>query len=254
MNNVVRLTINQQTREIEVKEYAGQRVVTFRDIDELHRRPEGTAGRNFRQNRHRFIEGTDFFELDQPDEIRRLGLERPQGGVPEKIILITESGYLMLVKSFTDDLSWEVQRALVNSYFRTKEQRQLTQVEALLQAVTILAEQERRLAAVTARVDAIEARQQEAEQQLQALPDPSGPVADITKRAMLNRLIRAYSLETGVPHNVLWRRLYMEFRDRYHVDLVARATKSRSPLDVAESLGHMQTLYNLAATLFRRVS
>jgi DNA-binding XRE family transcriptional regulator len=30
----------------------------------------------------------------------------------------TESGYLMLVKSLTDDLSWEVQRLLVNSYFR----------------------------------------------------------------------------------------------------------------------------------------
>ncbi|MBY6278300.1 ORF6N domain-containing protein, partial [Symbiobacterium thermophilum] len=241
MNNVVRLTINQQTREIEVKEYAGQRVVTFRDVDELHRRPEGTAGRNFRQNRHRFIEGTDFFELDQPDEIRRLGLERPQGGVPEKIILITESGYLMLVKSFTDDLSWEVQRALVNSYFRAKEQRPLTQVEALLQAVTILAEQERRLAAVESRVIAIESRQREAEQELQSLPEPTGPVADVTTRALLNRLVRAYSVETGIPHNSLWRQLYREFRDRYHIDLVARSTKSRGPLDVAESLGHIQT-------------
>lgn len=254
MNNVVRLTINEQTREIEVKEYAGQRVVTFRDIDELHRRPEGTAGRNFRQNRHRFIEGTDFFELDQPDEIRRLGLERPQGGVPEKIILITESGYLMLVKSFTDDLSWEVQRALVNSYFRAKEQRPLTQVEALLQAVTILAEQERRLAAVESRVIAIEARQQEAEQQLQALPEPTAPPADITKRALLNRLIRAYAIETGVPVNVLWNRLYLEFRDRYHVDLKARATHRKAPLDVAEELGHIETLYNLACHLFKRAS
>lgn len=27
-------------------------------------------------------------------------------------------GYLMLVKSFTDDLAWEVRRKLVNSYFR----------------------------------------------------------------------------------------------------------------------------------------
>ena len=31
--------------------------------------------------------------------------------------LITEQGYLMLVKSFTDDLAWEVQRKLVSSYF-----------------------------------------------------------------------------------------------------------------------------------------
>ncbi|MGB9804088.1 ORF6N domain-containing protein [Desulfofundulus sp.] len=120
MNNIVHLTIADRKHELTIKEYRGQRVVTFRDIDELHRRPEGTAGRNFRENRQHFIEGEDYFELNQPDEIRRLGFERPQGGTPNKIILLTESGYLMLVKSFTDDLAWQVQRQLVNHYFRSK--------------------------------------------------------------------------------------------------------------------------------------
>ena len=59
--------------------------------------------------------------VNQPSEIRTLGIERPQGGVPQTVTLITESGYLMLVKSFTDDLAWQVQRQLVNSYFRVKE-------------------------------------------------------------------------------------------------------------------------------------
>ena len=36
-------------------------------------------------------------------------------------VLITEQGYLMLVKSFTDDLAWKVQRELVNGYFRVRE-------------------------------------------------------------------------------------------------------------------------------------
>ena len=35
--------------------------------------------------------------------------------------LFTESGYLMLVKSLTDDLSWAVQRELVNGYFKVQE-------------------------------------------------------------------------------------------------------------------------------------
>ena len=91
-----------------IKEYNGQRVVTFKDIDLVHGRPEGTAGRNFRENRKHFIEGVDYFRIDQPDEIRRLGFERKQGGTPEYIILVTESGYLMLAKSFTDDLAWNV--------------------------------------------------------------------------------------------------------------------------------------------------
>ena len=37
------------------------------------------------------------------------------------IKIFTERGYLKLVKSFTDDLSWEVQDILVDSYFKLKQ-------------------------------------------------------------------------------------------------------------------------------------
>ena len=120
MRRVIQLTIGSEMKCMQIREFKGERVVTLRDIDELHRRVEGTAGRNFRENRTRLMDKKDFYEVDQPDEIRRLGLTRPQGGIPEKVILITETGYPMLVKSFTDDLSWEVQRELVNGYFRIK--------------------------------------------------------------------------------------------------------------------------------------
>lgn len=107
--------------DLSVKEYQGERVVTFKDIDEVHGRPDGTARKRFNDNRVRFIEGTDFFNITQPSEIRTLGIVRPQGGTPSNVILLTESGYLMLVKSFTDDIAWSVQRQLVNSYFRVKQ-------------------------------------------------------------------------------------------------------------------------------------
>lgn len=129
-----------------------------------------------------------------------------------------------------------------------------SQAQLALAMAQALVEHERRLAEVAARVDAIESRQREAEQQLQALPAPTGPVADVSTRALLNRLIRTYSVETGIPHSSLWRQLYREFRDRYHVDLVARATHNKKALDVAEEIGHLETLYNLAATLFRQAS
>ena len=112
--------ININTTALEVKEYKGQRVVTLKEIDEVHQRPEGTARRNFNANRNHLIEGVDYFEVTQPNEIRTLGILRPQGGTPSKVTIITESGYLMLVKSFTDDLAWAVQRELVNNYFRVK--------------------------------------------------------------------------------------------------------------------------------------
>ena len=106
---------------LRIKEYKGQRVVTFKDIDKVHNRPEGTARRNFNTNREYFVEGEDFFIVNQPNEIRTLGITRPQGGTPSSVILLTENGYLMLVKSFTDKLAWNVQRQIVKTYFRAKE-------------------------------------------------------------------------------------------------------------------------------------
>ena len=103
-----------------IKEYAGQRVVTFADIDTVHQRAVGTASRNFRENRKRFIEGTDYFVLIG-DALR--DYKQATNFVGRKINelhLITETGYLMLVKSFTDDLAWSGQRELVNHYFRTR--------------------------------------------------------------------------------------------------------------------------------------
>lgn len=105
------ITINNQ--QISVKEYNGQRVTTFRDIDRIHERPEGTAKRNFQQNIKYFVEGTDYYKVSasQKDEIRTF--EIPNRG----IILLTESGYLMLVKSMNDPVAWKIQRALVDNYF-----------------------------------------------------------------------------------------------------------------------------------------
>lgn len=104
-----------------VREYNGQRVVTFRDIDSVHQRPDGTAGRNFRTNRKYFIEGVDYFTIT-PDEFRRAFLGDMDVRQQNDITLITLSGYLMISKSFTDDLSWSIQRLLVNSYFTVREQ------------------------------------------------------------------------------------------------------------------------------------
>lgn len=112
---------------LQVKEFNGQRVVTFKDVDTLHERIEGTADRNFRSNQKHFIENEDYFILSKNlnNEIR--GLEIPNRG----ITVLTESGYLMLVKSFTDDLAWTVQRQLVKGYFRAKSNQPIGILENL---------------------------------------------------------------------------------------------------------------------------
>lgn len=110
--------INIGTYDIFIKEYNGQRVVTFKDIDMVHERPDGTAKRNFNNNKEHFLEKEDFYFVKpadvQPYEIRTSEINNAG------TYLITEQGYLMLVKSFTDNLAWDVQRKLVNGYFRLK--------------------------------------------------------------------------------------------------------------------------------------
>lgn len=108
--------------DLSVKEFNEQRIVTFKDIDMLHERVEGTANKRFIDNKKHFIINEDYFEItgETLREFKRL----PNFGIGEKaskLILLTESGYLMLVKSLQDDLAWKVQRELVNNYFRIKE-------------------------------------------------------------------------------------------------------------------------------------
>ena len=117
-NKIVKINNN----DLSVKEFNGQRVVIFKDIDMLHQRVEGTANKRFIYNKKHFIADEDYFEItgETLREFKRL----PNFGIGEKaskLTLITESGYLMLVKSLQDDLAWKVQRELVNNYFRVKE-------------------------------------------------------------------------------------------------------------------------------------
>lgn len=114
------IVINKQN--LPVRSYKGQNVVTFRDIDLVHGRAKGTAKRNFQNNKERFIEGVDYFKVCV-DEIRTNKIMDISSKLHADIALITESGYLMLAKSFTDDLAWKVQRQLVNFYFRANQSK-----------------------------------------------------------------------------------------------------------------------------------
>ena len=108
------------TMPLAIKEYNNRRVVTFKDVDTLHQRPNGAARKRFNDNKSRFIEGEDYFKVCA-SEFRTRKIANISSKAQEDITLITESGYLMLVKSLTDDLAWKVQRELVNTYFRAKD-------------------------------------------------------------------------------------------------------------------------------------
>lgn len=132
-NNIIDLReyVKINNTDLIIKTFNGERVVTFEEIDKVHNRPVGTARRNFSTNKNRFIEGIDYFifkgnegreTLIQANYTNFVELPKSKNFV---YYLITETGYMMLVKSFTDDLSWDVQRQLVQSYFKVKELKEL---------------------------------------------------------------------------------------------------------------------------------
>ena len=118
-------TIQINAVSIPIKEWNSQRVVSFKDIDLVHERPEGTARKAFNRNRKHLVENEDYFII-KPKTLENayLGIKCPFGissVAPRGTTFVTESGYLMLVKVFEDDLAWEVQKRLVNNYFKMKD-------------------------------------------------------------------------------------------------------------------------------------
>lgn len=100
-------------------------VLTFKMIDEAHARKSGAAHNIFQKNKPRFVKGKHYHMVTyaQADELRPYGVEVP----PRGLTLITKRGYLLLVKSFTDDLAWEVQEQLVDYYFESQAQNRRDQ-------------------------------------------------------------------------------------------------------------------------------
>lgn len=127
MNNLIKIG----NQEISEKEFKGRRVVTFKDIDLVHERPEGTARKRFNDNKKHFIACEDYFVRNTDEAKNEFGITAPNG-----LMLLTEQGYLMLVKSFTDDLAWTVQRQLVSNYFNKRKPMTATeQIKLQLQAI-----------------------------------------------------------------------------------------------------------------------
>jgi len=129
---------------IPIIEYKGQRVVTLATIDKIHRRPDGTARRNFNESKHRFEEGKHYFSLGYND-VKSLDEFRTAGIVAnsQELTVITERGYSLLVKSFNDDFAWDVQDQLVDGYFDSK--KPMSTAEFLVQQATLILEHENKI-------------------------------------------------------------------------------------------------------------
>ena len=140
------------TERIEIKEYRGKRVVTIWDIAKVHKREVKEINRIFNRNRENLIENEEYFLINKEEFSG--WFKNTQSFIPnnmKEILLITEEGYNLLVKPFTDKLSWNVQRILSKSYFKLKEivesqskfKLPTTYPEALRELATTIEEKEK---------------------------------------------------------------------------------------------------------------
>lgn len=212
-------TIN--NAEISIKEYSGQRVVTFKDIDAVHGRPDGTARKRFNDNRERFVDGEDYFKICA-SEFRTHWNDLPAKAT-EDVTLITESGYLMLVKSFTDDLAWKVQRELIKGYFRAKEQaKPMSTAQLFAMQVQINLEQEQRIKALEEKTQATQETVQEA---FSALSYPT--VSRDHWQDETRQKIRRVCFENGLNYQQFTKQTYDELEADARVKLETRVNNQR---------------------------
>ena len=121
------VTIN--NHDVGIREYDGQRVVTFEMIEKLHKKQAGAARKRFSENKEYFIEGKHYYMLQEKEAQTFLKTfvcdESSQAKNINKVrslVVFTLKGYLHLVKSFSDELSWQIHDELIDGYFVNKMQ------------------------------------------------------------------------------------------------------------------------------------
>ncbi len=129
-----------ENKELTVKEWNGQRVVTAWDIAKLHERNVAKVNEIFKNNKEKFELEKDYYVLNR-DEFSE-SFKTIQKFIPnnvKEIVLYTERGYLKLTKPFEDELSWRIQDMLVDSYFTLKTViKEIKQTEAQKKRLEIM--------------------------------------------------------------------------------------------------------------------
>lgn len=223
MNELI--TIN--NTQVEVKEYEGLRVVTVWDIAKVHGREVKRINEIFKNNIDKFILKEDYFFLT-PNEFSG-SFKTTQDFIPnnvKEIPLFTESGYLMLVKTFTDDLSWDIQRQLIKTYFRFKEtQKTMTLPQQLLAQAQCLVEMDNRITVVENKVD-------------NEIRVNSGEQLRITK-AVKRRVCQRIDLAVDLigKDKFMYQAIYRDLKDRFGV----ASYKDIKRKDLTDCLNYIST-------------
>lgn len=128
----------------------------------------------------------------------------------------------------------------------------LSQIDLIIQSAIQLKEQEQRLSTVETKVDAIIQKQQEAEQELKALPVAIEAVPELPLRDKIRLLVNRYCSATGMFQKMVWDNIYQTMYYNYHISVKAYTkAKNESWIDVAERKGFLDKMYIVVSNLLR---
>lgn len=229
--------VNIEGTEISIKEFNGQRVVTFSDIDKVHNRPDGTARRNFASNKDRFKEGEHYFVVT-PETLANTELyEKRTTNIevtsPRGMALITQKGYLKLVKAFNDDLAWEVQDRLIDNYFKSKEvvdERLSPETQLILKLAQSIADKELADKERDRKIKELQTVAEKAVETTEAIKEAIQPVFD-NWRDETNKKFNRIQKNCGAQFSYLRNEMYKALEQRAGCDLNTRLRNLQSRMN-----------------------
>jgi prophage antirepressor-like protein len=99
----------------------------------------------------------------------------------------------------------------------------------------------------------LEQRMDKYEAKQQAVTAVLEPVKEVPVSGRINQVVRDHAFKYELPYRDCWHKLYYEFKYRYNVDLLLRATnRGVTGVQIAEELGMSGELLGLAIYLFTK--
>lgn len=210
-------------------------------------------------------QGTSEAVVVLPDKFKdyaHMGSSGTSGGLRKHRVISYEGVTLMIMRSrkpqavpFQLWIATEVIPSIYRNGFYFAEPK--TEMEMLAEVTAHTASvakrmvaQERMLNNHEKRIAYIEEQASEGQKQLFLVERAEEAPPDKTVRDKVVELVRAHALSKSLPYSPVWRKVYTEFKYRYHIDLMARSRKQKiAAIEVADRLGKMDELFKVASAV-----
>lgn len=248
-----------------------KKAILVKDIAIIHNKKLYHINELINGNRDRFKNNIDIIDLlgivQSDTELKNYGFTQQAinsyRGKGNGIYILSERGYLKLIKLLEDELAWDIYDMIVDEYFNMRKVlNELSLADRLLLNIIKSKDDISKANAIQEYQTQIviplqieNAKQKkEIEYKTDVIYGLTENISLFEKRQLLNRVVR----HKGADYRKRWNELYQTFKDTYHIDLKVRCEnynkinrpKMKSVVDYAENFGYIDKLYDIACKLF----